>query len=272
MPEYDLLMELNRKEVFGEEISDAEKSSAISAFLGCRLSADEVRAFRQRMHINPTSDRLYPYFFLPPFDSGKKRRLIQGYLPKTTLLYANHYELEILRLLSCYAPDHPSAKEMLNATLNRLQDAGFGTSRTQNEEMAVGICVLRLLATARPDYTDWLNRLLVPLGELFLSFGPGQAAVQQGIPVFYLLMAFKDINNEYTGWLLNTQKNWLLNLLRRGWITGTLSNGKLSEADTFNVMYKHIIRNALATLPEFDGIERHEIYVNPQDNRCYCHI
>lgn len=77
---------------------------------------------------------------------------------------------------------------------------------------------------------------------------------------------------EITQNLLTQKKEWLLDLLRRGWITGTLSNGKISEGDTFTFMGKYIIRNSLGTLPQFEDISQYEIYVNESDGRCYCDI
>lgn len=119
---------------------------------------------------------------------------------------------------------------------------------------------------------EWIDRLLNYLGALFLSFGNGQAAVQKGIPMSYLLMAFTDINNEKTRDLIAQKKEWLLDLLRRGWITGKLSNGRISEGDTYNLMTKYIIRNAIGTLPEYGDVSKHEIYVSDKDERCYCNI
>ena len=96
--------------------------------------------------------------------------------------------------------------------------------------------------------------------------------MQKGIPLSYLLMAFTDIDSEKTRYLISQKKEWLLGMLRRGWITGKLSNGKISEGDTFNLMGKYIIRNALGTLPEYGDISKHRIYVNDEDERCYCDI
>ena len=85
-------------------------------------------------------------------------------------------------------------------------------------------------------------------------------------------MAFTDINNEKTRELIAQKEEWLLDLLRRGWITGKLSNGKISEGDTYNLMGKYIIRSALGTLSKYEDITRHEIYVSDKDERCYCNI
>lgn len=147
-----------------------------------------------------------------------------------------------------------------------------GNACTQGEHLTTGISVLRFLAAVQPDNTEWIDKLLHPLRAAFLSFGNGQAAIQQGIPVSYLLMAFTDINHEKTRTLIMQKKAWLLELLRRGWITVKLSNGKISERDTYNLMGKYIIRNALGTLPEYANIAQHEIYVNSSDERCYCNI
>ena len=272
MKKYKMLCELIRKEQFGEEITDEEKAAAVLTFLAGKNDSKEIIRYKKRMRVDPNKDRVYPNYYLPPYNEGKKLRLVQGYLPKTNILYANHYEAEILRLLIRYAPDNEAVKDMVYHTLERFGKTCFGDSCTQGECITTGICVLRLLAVVQPMDEIWINKLLEPLGEAFLSFGPGQAASQNGIPLSYLLMAFSDINNEKTRNLLRQKKTWLVNLLRRGWITGKLSNGKISEGDTYNLLSKYIIRNAVCTLPEFPQKEDFRIFVDDLDERCYCEI
>lgn len=269
---YTILMELNRKMIFGEEISDAEKSKAVSFFLDGICEKDEIVKYKKRMGVNTEADNIYPNYYIPPYDGNKKLRLIQGYLPKTNILYANHYELEIIRLLYIFAPENKTVNEMARNTLQRLKRTCFGNSCPQGECLATGISVLRFLAVICPDNIDWIEKLCTPLGELFLSFGQGQASIKQSVPLSYLLMAFTDINTEKTRTLIKRKQEWLLNLLRRGWITGKLSNGKISEGDTYNLMGKYIIRNAIGILPEFKDVSKYEIYVNDKDKRCYCNI
>ena len=272
MEKYKILMEMNRKMVFGEEITDAEKEEAVSVLLSGVCGKEEVSKYKRRMKVKAETDKTYPDYYIPPYNGNKKLRLIQGYLPKTNILYANHYELEMLRLLDMLAPKNQIVEEMVKNTLQRLRGTCFGNSCTQGECLTTGISVLRFLAVVQPDNTEWIDKLLNPLGTLFLSFGNGQAAIQQGIPMSYLLMVFTDINNEKTrGWIIQ-KKEWLLELLRRGWITGKLSNGKISEGDTYNLMGKYIIRNAIGTLPEYQDVSKHKIYVNSSDERCYCDI
>ncbi len=272
MEKYKTLMEMNRKIVFGEEIPDTEKEQAVSILLNGICDKEEVSKYKRRMKVKAETDNIYPNYYIPPYNGNKKLRLIQGYLPKTNILYANHYELEIIRLLYMLIPKNQTVDEMVKNTLQRLKGSCFGNACAQGECLTTGISVLRFLAVVQPDNTEWIEKLLNPLGVIFLSFGKGQAAIQQGIPVSYLLMAFTDINNEKTKELIIQKKEWLLELLRRGWITGKLSNGKISEGDTYNLMGKYIIRNALGTLPEYEDVSKHEIYVSSSDERCYCNI
>ena len=272
MEKYRVLMEINRKIIFGEEISGTEKEEAVSILLGGIRCKEDILKYKRRMRVNAETDNTYPDYYIPPYHGNRKLRLIQGYLPKTNILYANHYELEIIRLLFLFAPENKQVHEMVDHTLQRLKHTCFGNSCTQGECMAAGISVLRLLAATKPDDLKWINTLLMPLGDLFLSFGNGQASVQKGIPFSYLLMVYADINNEKTRDLITQKKEWLLDLLRRGWITGKLANGKISEGDVYNLMGKYIIRNAIGTLPEYKDISKYTIYVSSKDERCYCNI
>lgn len=272
MEKYRILMEMNRKEIMGIEITDAEKKEVISTLQNGICDKNDILNFKKRMRVNPQTDSIYPQYFLPPYNGNRKMRLIQGYLPKTNILYANHYELEIIRLLYMYDQQNQKNKDLVDSTLQRIKNTCFGNSCTQGECLATGISVLRLLAVTQPKEMEWINKILNPLGDIFLSFGKGQAAIQSGIPMSYLLMAFTDINTEKTRELVAHKKEWLLDLLRRGWITGKLTNGKISEGDTYNLLGKYIIRNALGTLPEYSDIWKYEIYVNDKDGRCYCNI
>lgn len=99
MEEYKILCELIRKEQFGEEITEIEKTQTVSIFLDGRNDWEEISQYKKRMKVDPKEDCLYPNYYLPPHNAEKKLRLVQGYLSKTNLLFANHYEAEMLRLL-----------------------------------------------------------------------------------------------------------------------------------------------------------------------------
>ena len=272
MEMYKVLMEINRRMLLGEEISSDEKEEVVSVFLNGVYSEEDIMKYKKRMRVNAETSNMYPNYYIPPYNGNKKLRLVQGYLPKTNILYANHYELEIIRLLYLFSPENEVVNDMVKNTLKRLKKACFGNSCTKGECLITGISVLRLLAVVYPNNEEWINKLVNPLGEIFLTFGRGQAAIQQDIPVSYLLMAFTDIKSEKTIELIMHKREWLLDLLRRGWITGKLSNGKISEGDTFNLLGKYIIRNAISILPGDEEVSKCEIYVSEKDGRCYCKI
>lgn len=272
MERYSLLCKVNQKIIFGESISEELKHKIVTILLEGIDKREDVLRYKKTNRVGSSNIDMYPDFYIPPYNNKKKLRLIQGYLPKTNILYSNHFELEILRLLILFDKEDEAVKHMVNQCTARISRTCFGNSCTQGECLATGISVLRFLASMNHEYDDWITRLLMPLSEVFLAFGNGQSSIQQGVPLSYLLMALTDINNENCKELISRKKDWLLDLLRRGWITGKLSNGKISEGDTYNLLGKYIIRNALGILPEYQEINQCEIYINEDDNWCYCNI
>ena len=89
---------------------------------------------------------------------GKKLKTIFNQMPKTHILSANMYELEILRLLYLLAPENVDVKVMINETLKRLKTTCFGY-----QDDGVGECidtslvVLRFIGTVAKDETDWIK-------------------------------------------------------------------------------------------------------------------
>lgn len=245
MEKYKIITEINRKAIFGEEITDTEKKEAVSVLLNGISYKEDVQIYKRSMRINPETDNMYPNYYIPPYNGNKKLRLIQGFLPKTNILYANYYELEIIRLMYIFAPENAKVGEITENTLHRLKNTCFGNSCPKGECTAAGISVLRFLAAVRPDDAEWIDKLLNPLGDIFCSFGNGQADLQRKIPMSYLLLAFTDINNEKTKKLIALRREWLSDLLGKGSVTGKPSNEGLSERDYYNLMEKQIIRNAL---------------------------
>lgn len=159
MRKYDLLIELNRKQELGEEISDMEKSQAVSAFLNGISDRGKVLRYKRSMKVNPEVDNIYPNYYIPPYNDGKKLRMLGGALPKTHILNANHYELEIIRLLYLFEPDNEEIKEMVQNTLQRLRQTCYGNCCTKGECYATGKIVLRFLETVCPEDTAWINKL-----------------------------------------------------------------------------------------------------------------
>ena len=198
MEKYHLLIELNRKLSSGEDISASEKEKAVSVFLNGVSSKEEVMKYKKRMRVNPGTENIYPLFYIPPYNEGKKLRLMDGYLPKTNILYANYYELEILRLLHMFVPENDVVHDMVKVTLQRLKETCFGNSCMQGECFATGICVLRFLTVVCPENRAWIEKLLHPLEQVVLSLGKEKVAVRRDVPRSYLQMTIAEIYNEKT--------------------------------------------------------------------------
>lgn len=127
MERYHTLMQINRKEIVAEDISDTEKEKAISVLLHGACIRRELLGYPKRIGAGSKTNPRYPHYYLPPDNGKKKPRLVQGYLPKTQLLYANYFELEILRLLCMLASGNEAVDAMVEGTLQRLKSTCFGS-------------------------------------------------------------------------------------------------------------------------------------------------
>lgn len=64
MEKYKTLIEINKKLVFGEEISEAEKRDFVLVFLSGICAKDENLRYKKRMGVNGETDKMYPGFYL----------------------------------------------------------------------------------------------------------------------------------------------------------------------------------------------------------------
>lgn len=158
MTAYELMVKTNHYLIQNpaeDALSPAQKRQIVSDLLAARSTPDQCRRFYLGVKFPGNRDahgrRMYPDFFIPPYNDGMKYKTILGQTPKTHILSANMYELEILRLLHRLAPDEYDVRAMVEATLERLYHTCFG-----NDDDGVGECfdtnlvVIRFLAAATP--------------------------------------------------------------------------------------------------------------------------
>ena len=131
MENYKILLDVNRKETEGEIITDREKTEIVRVLLNGIACKEDVKKYKLRMRVNPFTDTIYPNYFIPPYNGNKKLPMVNGKLPKTHILYANHYELEILRLLFLVAPEQENIRAMIESTLIRLKNTCYGNNCPQ---------------------------------------------------------------------------------------------------------------------------------------------
>jgi len=141
-------------------LTEPQKQNIVRQLMAARTTPEQAKRFyigvKFPNNTNENGRQMYPLFFIPPYNNGKKYKMIFNQTPKTHILSANMYELEILRLLHLFVPDNPEVKAMIIQTLARLKTTCFG-----NEDDGVGECfdtsliVLRFLASAAPHETEW---------------------------------------------------------------------------------------------------------------------
>ena len=266
MSTQELLRNTNCKMIKGEHFSDSEKQKITQNLLSAVSHQDTVSRFHKGVK-SPNDGRiLYPLFYIPPYNDGKKSRLITGQLPKTQILSANHYELEILRILALWDKDNPKVQLMLDETLKRLDTTCFAHFCATGECVGAGIAVLRFLSVLSLRDDKWINEILTPMIAQYNNGHKGMAATNNNVPVFYLYSVLPDIANKSCYRLIEERKEWIIHMLTRGGIVGP------AVQDTYNVTMLYILRNALAILPEYEYMKNAEVYISEKDNRCYCDV
>lgn len=251
MTAYELMIKTNHYLIQNpreDSLSPAQKNRIVRELLAARSTPEQCRRFYLGVKFPDNRDahgmRLYPDFFIPPYNDGKKYKTVLGQTPKTHILSANMYELEILRLLHKFAPYDSDVRIMTEATLDRLYHTCFG-----NEDDGVGECfdtnlvVIRFLCETVPHdlvrirsrmsvyerhrgdkkrswHTEWYYRLI-------LSEAP------------YALAEAKIIDT------LPSVQSWLTNSAN--------GNSRTSEEE---ILLQGIARNMMTRLREYRGISK----------------
>ena len=117
MTTYELLCSTNRTLIKGQAFSEDEKRGIADTLLSRIDSPETVRRFHARVRASDERRNMYPLFYIPPDRGRRKSRLITGNMPRTHILSANHYELEILRLLALWGSDDGRVADMVDQQL-----------------------------------------------------------------------------------------------------------------------------------------------------------
>lgn len=162
MTAYELMIKANNYLMKGGTLSDAQKHNIVNQLLLARSTEEQVRRFYHGMRISDnagqTERNMYPIYFIPPYNEGKKYQTIVGQMPKTHILSANMYELEILRLLYLLAPDNIEVRQMISGTIARLKKTCFGyMDDGVGECFDTSLVVLRFLIAVAPNEVEWIE-------------------------------------------------------------------------------------------------------------------
>lgn len=159
---YELMIKANHYMIKGGELTDNHKRNISDQFLDGISPRGHAERFYNGVKFPKNTDstgrQMYPIYYIPPYNENKKFKTILGQTPKTHILSANSYELEILRLLYLFSPDDLNVRTMISNTLKRLKTTCYG-----GDNCSIGECydtnliVLRFLAEVAPDNYDWIQ-------------------------------------------------------------------------------------------------------------------
>lgn len=262
MTPYELMIKTNNYMIKGGIFTDEQKKNILGRFLSVINRQDEAARFYRAVkfpnNIDGTGRRMYPLFYLPPYNEGRKFQTVMTVLPKTHILSANSYELEILRILFLLAPQNLLVKEMVAQTLERLKTTCFG-----NQDDGVGECfetsliVLRFLAATAPDETTWINERIDNFHRYY-----GQKHRHCGVKWYYWL-CLSELPIEIAKPEILKYRNEIMSQLNRSCVM----NSDFDKA--IHPMIICMIRNLLARLPEYEYIKERKPYIDEKDGRLH---
>ena len=83
---YRAVIDTDRRLICGETLDGAEKRSLAARFLSARSTPEQARRFYEGVrfpgNIDPSGRRMYPEFFIPPYNGGKKLQTVLGQTPQ----------------------------------------------------------------------------------------------------------------------------------------------------------------------------------------------
>ena len=161
MNPHELMVKTNHHLIKSGKLTEAQQANIVRQLLAARNDERTKQSFYNGVkfpnNIDGDGRRMYPVFYIPPYNDGKKLKTIYNQTPKTHILSANMYELEIIRLLHLFAPDNPDVQNMVTKTLERLKTTCFGYQDDGlGECFDTALVVLRFLA-ATSDDTAWMQ-------------------------------------------------------------------------------------------------------------------
>lgn len=262
MTTYDLMIKTNHYLIKGGTLTIAQKQNIAAKFLFAQSTPEQAKCFYKSVkfpnNIDGNGRRMYPVYFIPPYNDGKKYKTVMTVTPKTHILSANSYELEIIRLLYILAPENIVVKEIVLNTLERLKTTCFG-----NEDDNIGECfetsliVLRFLAATAPNETSWIKERVDNFHNHF-----GEKHRHWGVK-WYFWLCLSELPSVIAKPEILRYKNEILSQLNRSCVMN-------SEFDrTTHPMIICMIRNVMARLPEYEYIKDREPFVSEKDNRLH---
>ena len=270
MTSYELMIKVNHDLIKDRRLSNSQINTVVKQFLSDKNTAEHTSDIERNIFSNPDKNKkMYPLFYIPPYNDGKKLKTILGQTPKTQILSANMYELEILRLLSIFAPDNPEVTNMIAQTLDRLKTTCFGyMDDGVGECFDTSLIVLRFLTAAAPDETEWIKSRI----DNFNRHYKDKKRPWFSLWYYWLCLSELSYDLSYCGKSydnlvyseIEKYKDELLNWLTNKSLVMNSENDKRIHPVIFC-----ILRNILSNYPEYAYIKIRQPYISDKDGRLY---
>jgi hypothetical protein len=263
------MIKTNHHLIKGGELTDSQKANIVRQLLDARSDERTKQSFYRGVKYPGNADKsgsghIYPIYFIPPYNENKKSQTVIPLSPKTHILSANSYELEIIRLLHLFAPGDPVVRDMVMKSLERLKTTCYGYHDcSMGECFRTALIVLRFLAAIAPDDAAWIGKLFNffnrHMDEKLMQKGNGI----HGNVLWYYWLCLSEIPFELARREILRYKDKIVVQLSRSSVMN-------SESDKVNhpVMIC-AIRNALSRLSEYAYIKDRRPYMSDKDGRLY---
>lgn len=263
MTAYELMIKTNHYLIRGGTLTDTQKQNIINKLLAAKSTSEQAKRFyigvKYPDNTDPAGRQMYPLFFIPPYNDGKKYKTIFNQTPKTHILSANMYELEILRLLYLFAPANPDVKSMAEKTLSRLKTTCFG-----NEDDGIGECfdtaliVLRFLAAVAPGETMWVQSRI----DLYNRHCNDKK--RPWFSKWYYWLCLSELPFEFAKPEIEKYKPEMLN-----WLTNKSCVMNSEHDKTIHPVLICMLRNIIAKYPEYVYIKDRQPFISNKDGRLH---
>ena len=248
-------------------LTKAQKDYIVNQLLSARSDERDITGFKKSVKapeylnsIGQSSDEriLYPLFYIPPYNNNKKLQTVLPMSPKTHILAANSYELEIIRLLYMLAPDNTIVNDMVAKTLSRLKTTCFGYHDCHvGECFHAALITLRFISTVTNDI-EWIKKLVTYFNKY------NGETYRHGNTVWYYWLCLSEMQSEIALPEIQKYKNEFINRLSNKSCVMNNENNQVHNP----VLYC-VLRNCLSRLPEYAYIKDRQPYVNEKDGRLY---
>jgi hypothetical protein len=259
---YELMIKTNYHLIKGGALTDKQKENIVGQFLSARNTPEQTHRFYNGLkypnNIDQEGRQLYPVFYIPPYNGGKKFKSIFGQTPKTHIFSANMYELEILGLLWQLAHDNPTVSNMVDKTLIRLKTTCFG-----NKDDGLGECfdssivVLRFLGMVAPHENKWIQERIDSYNHRYPE------KKRQWYSKWYYWLCLSEIPFDIAKLEIMRYKDEILLQLNKSYVMN-------SDFDkSINPVLVCMLRNLVARLPEYEFLKDRQPYISEIDGRLH---